>query len=890
MIHFRSIINTNHIKIWLLLPAILIFNISSGQYFYDDFESYNTGDQLACVSAEDWTTWNNLPCSDEDPFIATSGSQVLEIIGYSDLVFPMPNWTALFVIISFDIYIPSGADGYFNTLQLFDGSNSQWGMQVYFGHTNPGEGNIDGGGALAASFTFEYDTWNNVDVVVDLLEDWAWFKFNDDQIHEWQWSTGTFGTGTLNQLGGNNFYAWDGGVYGNPHYYLDNYKIMTDMGGFFDPPSNVSAEVINENDVLVSWEPPAQGQLVQLMQHDGNAENGYYQDFGNGYGVVYDISGYPGSSLEFIDFRHSSWGIFGTWDYKLHIVDWDTYTEIAVTDVLQTTGNDQWEENISLSSIQGQSGLVGIFLEPLSNEPTNAYPCLDGDNNLDGMSFYGSLADYTNMDLSIDVGDFLMDLWIMIGEDKMTVKAPKFMVNNTSKGIARMASNPVTVYELTLNQTDNINSIKSILQGYNIWRNDVNIDYVNSTITSYVDEDVNPGTYLYCVSAVYDDGESQEVCADFIIIETMCCPPPINLTGPEVVWPFDDIILNWQPPGSSIWIQWDYGINSGNGIGLSNGGIFSCASHWSPDDLTQYNGMSLSKIQFYANGDPDAMYVIKVWIGSEGNIEVHSQVVTSFNVDNWNEIILINAIPINATEDFWFGYEVTHGPGTFPAGCDDGPAFQYNGDMINIGTGWVSMSTEFALDYNWNLAGWIELSENATIKMGSPVSFVQNHGLLKSCGSSGFFNKKDINQTKDLLGYNIYRDGSEYDFVAAPTTTYVDFPYNSAEIEYCVTSVYNEGESLCSNIISVLVIVDDIQEKAKIKTRVFPNPASNILTIESDIIIKSIIIYDSFGQEILQQEAGNNSFKVNTNNYPPGIYFIQLETEKGQISQKVIFE
>ncbi|MCD4695968.1 MAG: carboxypeptidase regulatory-like domain-containing protein, partial [Bacteroidales bacterium] len=831
---------------------------TSTSVFEDDFEDYNVGDQLACVNPE-WTTWSNAPCGSEDPYIVNNVSNVVEITGTNDLVYEMPNWTELGYEITFDIFIPTGGDGYFNTLQEFNPTPT-WGMQVYFGHTNPGEANIDAGVALAAPFNFNYDTWYPIYILVDLDNDHAEFWFDNQFIVEWVWSTGTFGTGTLNQLGGSNFFAWDGGVYGNPLYHFDNYMIEEYIPPEWPTPENVDAIETDPGDVLVTWDPPAgAGQMVELVQHDGNFENAYYQAYDNGYGVVYDISAYPGATIEKLDFRHSSWGITGIWDYKIHVVDWDTYTEVAVIDGLQTTGDDQWEENISLGSIAGESGLVGIFLEPLSNDPADAYPCLDSDNvGPDGMSYFGPLADYSGMGLS-DIGDFLMDLWIMTGEDKVVVKPPKVTVNTNTTSIARVPGTPLTVTEYTMKQMENTNSAKSVLEGFNIWRDGADIAYVDDPAgTSYLDEGLSAGTYTFCVSAVYDDGESQQVCAPDVVIEPTILLPPTDLTGPDVVTAGNDIVLNWNPPGSgNTWMQWDAGINTGNGIGLTDGGTFSCASHWEPADLTNYNGLSLTKVQFYANGDAAATYVIKVWTGSAGTNEVHSQAVGSFNVDDWNDVILDNPITINGSDDFWFGYEVTHGAGTFPAGCDDGPAIQYKGDMISLSGGaWASMSAEYGLDYNWNIAGWVEYADGKSTPMGIPASFASNSGSFAASGSTGVVNKMDLNSAKALTGYNIYRDGVEIGDVAAPTTTYTDVVTITGQYEYCVTAVYDNGESECSNTHEVDVITG-IEENILSATQIFPNPANDIVNIESDYLIESVTIFNYAGQ-VVSREGVNN--------------------------------
>jgi len=461
----------------------------SAQVFFDDFESYNVGEQLVLQNPDDWITWSNTPGSDEDPYIEYLEGNVVHIIAFSDPVYVIPNYTFGFWEITFDIYVPEGGDAYFDILQEFDPVPT-WGMQVFFGHTNYGEGNIDGGGQLAQVFTFDYDTWMSVKVTIDLDNDWGEFFLDGELIHAWIWSTGPFGVGDLNQLGGSNFYAWDGGVFANPDYYIDNYAVDFD-GILYSPPQNVVADVINMfGEVHVSWLPPEDG-------------------------------------------------------------------------------------------------------EPI---------------------------------------------------------------------------------------------------GYKIWRNEDSLDYVNSAVLEYDDLNLYPGEYTYCISAVYNEGESIEVCADPVVIVGSPVPPPYNLTGPDEVNVGDTIFLTWEYIFNiNEWIRWDGGYNSGNGIGVLGGGPFSCASRWYPNQLIVYNGLQLLEIEFYANGDPDALYIIKIWTGPEGENEVLSQEVPSFNVDDWNTAVLNTPYTISAAEDLWFGYEVTHSLGTFPAGCDDGPAIPYNGDMINVGAGWESM-------------------------------------------------------------------------------------------------------------------------------------------------------------------------------------------------------
>jgi len=335
---------------------------------------------------------------------------------------------------------------------------------------------------------------------------------------------------------------------------------------------------------------------------------------------------------------------------------------------------------------------------------------------------------------------------------------------------------------------------------------------------------------------------------------------------------------------------------AGNGIGLTDGGTFRCATHWEPADLSAYIGLALTKVQFFANGDPDAAYVIKVYTGSTGSNEVLSQVVPSFTVDDWNEVILNDPIPIGGSNDLWFGYEVTHGPATYPAGCDDGPAIQYKGDMISLSGGaWVSMSAEYSLDYNWNIQGWVEAADGASMPIGAinEVTATES-GNFAACGPTGIANKAPLDGAKSLTGYNVWYkfntgNYSVLDFVTTESYTHDGAGATVGTHYYQVTAVYDpEGESDPTDEVSV--VITSIEETLLNATSLFPNPASEVVNIESDFTIESLTIYNYSGQIIAEEEVNNTFFKVNTSKYQSGVYFFQIDTEEGRISKRIVIE
>ena len=310
---------------WTPPPTVLI---------YDNFESYNVGDYLAQVSPL-WTTWTNQPGGAEDAQIsndhALSGDKSVKITGASDMVLIMNNYTSGVYAMDLNLYIPTGNCGYFN-LQKTTTPGQEWAFQIQFDAT--GIATADAGAAGALTFPFNFNTWINMKLVVNLNTDNCQVWVDGVMMHSYQWTLGTFGTPGLLSFGGVNLYAWASA--GNtPLCYFDDIKLIEivpateDLTGYnvyldnvfqgyttaleyqldglvngtqytagvsavyddpgeseivpytftytpvttFLPPNNVLATVQTYNDVLVTWEPPG-GATDEIYYHSGYDNNG----------------------------------------------------------------------------------------------------------------------------------------------------------------------------------------------------------------------------------------------------------------------------------------------------------------------------------------------------------------------------------------------------------------------------------------------------------------------------------------------------------------------------------------------------------------------------------------------------------------------------------------
>ncbi len=313
------------------------------------------------------------------------------------------------------------------------------------------------------------------------------------------------------------------------HWYVDNihaYGICT--------PATALAATQSHFVTTLTWTAPncvatVPTVLKKLFQWSGTPDNGYFQAYNNAYGVVYDLATYPDASLNKIDFQHASWGTTGIWQYKIHVVDWTTFAELATLGPLSTTGDDKWENNVMLGSIPGVGGkLIGIMLEPLSNSPTDAYPCFSADNvGPDGVSVHGALPTYSAF-VASTIGDFLQNLYIEIpAGDKMEVVQPRKVNVNELQTLAKTKAAPGVLNTsgyLTTNQINNTDNStvadSSVLVGYNIYRTAASgvAPYTQlgttQTTTTYVDtypSTLVSGTFKYFVTVLYKNSATSDI-------------------------------------------------------------------------------------------------------------------------------------------------------------------------------------------------------------------------------------------------------------------------------------------------------------------------------------------------------------------------------------------
>ena len=71
---------------------------------------------------------------------------------------------------------------------------------------------------------------------------------------------------------------------------------------------------------------------------------------------------------------------------------------------------------------------------------------------------------------------------------------------------------------------------------------------------------------------------------------------------------------------------------------------------------------------------------------------------------------------------------------------------------------------------------------------------------------------------------------------------------------------------------------------------VFPNPATDMLHISAENGLTSVRIMNQVGQLILSRNADATDFTINISGFPTGVYFVEINTAEGSITEKILVQ
>jgi hypothetical protein len=342
------------------------------------------------------------------------------------------------------------------------------------------------------------------------------------------------------------------------------------------------------------------------------------------------------------------------------------------------------------------------------------------------------------------------------------------------------------------------------------------------------------------------------------------CPPPTDLTY-EYNYMNNTISLSWVAPYGVLmpdWVHWDDGTNY-NSIGTDDTAEFDVAARWLPVQLKDLTGVSITQVAFFPD-EANADYTIKIWKGAGASELIYSDPVDEPVIGQWNYVTVDPPLLLDNSSELWVGYNVNALTG-YPAGTDDGPAFDGYGNMLYYGNTWQTLlQINPDLDYNWN------------------IKF--------------FYSGEAINDTY-FRYINIYHmtDGLNYEWIDSTLDkdSYVDSNLSWVDVNcYMVNTVYSYDNDTCispySNEFCLILLNDYKPEMLEDFLVIFPNPASDVLHVTSQKPMDEILVYNGIGELVSHSGYGGSETTISITNLPNGLYFIRIREGQSMIIRKFV--
>jgi len=95
-------------------------------------------------------------------------------------------------------------------------------------------------------------------------------------------------------------------------------------------------------------------------------------------------------------------------------------------------------------------------------------------------------------------------------------------------------------------------------------------------------------------------------------------------------------------------------------------------------------------------------------------------------------------------------------------------------------------------------------------------------------------------------------------------------------------------DDLCFEQLTYVGIGENIEVNSNIS--VYPNPANDFVNIESSANINEVKIFNNLGQIVYSQKIDNNFVRINTEEFITGIYHIQINSQDGIKTQKLVIK
>ena len=284
---------------------------------------------------------------------------------------------------------------------------------------------------------------------------------------------------------------------------------------------------------------------------------------------------------------------------------------------------------------------------------------------------------------------------------------------------------------------------------------------------------------------------TQTTIQNFALIEIAYAPEAVFA---EETADGSSVSLTWNEPGTYAGEWLGYCGAKYHNFPVYYASTFSIAVRYPAAALSDYAGMSLYAVKVWPVATSN--FAIKVWTGGTANDAGTPVLEQPFAAELgvYNTIMLNEPVAVTGAEELWFGCKITTPGACCPVGCDGGPGVDRLGNLVNYGSGWVTLAGS-GLNCNWCIEGYLGYS--------APVDapYISLGSLERPPFSSELNIEREANRA--LTGYRVWRllQGQEdneaaWTSLTASTITQTSFTDNSWQVlpsgvyKFAVKAIY----------------------------------------------------------------------------------------------------
>ncbi len=257
-----------------------------------------------------------------------------------------------------------------------------------------------------------------------------------------------------------------------------------------------------------------------------------------------------------------------------------------------------------------------------------------------------------------------------------------------------------------------------------------------------------------------------------------------------------------------------------------------------------------------------------------------------------NEAIIPSSIPNGAVikgepgasvyyaESGWTGditqLNLMHG---YKLNVQSSGSIRYDADAVSSGQGIAALKSTKEVNsfyqqysYSANIIGELADANRAAITQKGDCLMAYNNGVL--CGKANAVYAGALNRYIFVLTY--YGNHTDENITFRAQHQGKELSLDRA-ILFKADDVI--GGAYHPEILIAPVTTGSISEELENTLTIAPNPADDVLYIYSTHPIKSKVIYNATGSIVLEEDNNQSAASINISQLPPGIYFIEVETE-----------